>query len=742
MKLMSKLFKKNNNKGLSLVELICAIAILGLSTTAIGGAMVMSARHYQKDSAEFTIQQEAQLVTNQVGNLVVDAAEADWDNTNKKLTIKSDNKKHVIYQSGDKLLYEQYDNSNVKISDGVLAEGVAANGFAVDDSAFDSNKNVNISLTLDKDGRNIKADYNATSRNGKLADYEQAQQVAVISMEDVIVIEPQMTVANNKPYKAEIRVNGMTWEEVGGVILDSSTSVPNGFKVEIKPEGGKYYLFVEAEQNAGGSFPVYLKTVNTKADTNPLAEKQITVKVRRINNLSITGPASGNITLGNNGTEYVLTAEATGDNLTEGFGFKYDDAPYDYVNPRYVDFVVECPVDHEVVETGDVDNPSVKIKLKQTMTDGQLIKVTAYSKHAYQGNNKSGIAYDTSANVMKQYIIECDRPDLPNGVILPTDFERGEEYNWSMASHIKPGTWVGLSDHPAYDVQFRWFIRYQEDGGTWSKFTATDENGVEQKIDGDVESRSLLMDKTYKVQFVLAAINDANQMMWPHDETLLQQDGFKNVVTKGWDDATLKPEYKVTQENQYGGVYTLPAVEIAYKNKASDSADDKWGIPVYDATEPSTLVPSVGTSSTAVAFNTNESMKLNFELLYIYTDNENNVLLDPQVWELDESDVNNKKWVKVNFSDYFQKEFSQMTGGPQYSFKVKGGKENDVKGKTYRLGFAATTTSSKLKDSATLMNPEYETFAQTMKLYKDATDDSGIDLTDDTKGFIYFKFNN
>ena len=46
-----KLFKKRikgNNKGFSLVELVCAVAIFGVAATAIGSAMVVSAQSYSR----------------------------------------------------------------------------------------------------------------------------------------------------------------------------------------------------------------------------------------------------------------------------------------------------------------------------------------------------------------------------------------------------------------------------------------------------------------------------------------------------------------------------------------------------------------------------------------------------------------------------------------------------------------------------------------------------------------------
>ena len=55
---------------MSLVELVCAVAIFGVATTAIGSAMVVSAQSYSRGTYELDVQQEAQITTNLIGNLV------------------------------------------------------------------------------------------------------------------------------------------------------------------------------------------------------------------------------------------------------------------------------------------------------------------------------------------------------------------------------------------------------------------------------------------------------------------------------------------------------------------------------------------------------------------------------------------------------------------------------------------------------------------------------------------------
>ena len=77
-----KIVKKSgklNNKGITLVELLCALAILSLIGTAVVGLVVVSTQSYQRSVMEIEVQQEAQFATNLIGDLVKDAKEVTWD---------------------------------------------------------------------------------------------------------------------------------------------------------------------------------------------------------------------------------------------------------------------------------------------------------------------------------------------------------------------------------------------------------------------------------------------------------------------------------------------------------------------------------------------------------------------------------------------------------------------------------------------------------------------------------------
>lgn len=65
--------KKENNAGFSLVELLVSIAILAVVSAAIFEFVMVAIRNYQQGTREVEVQYEAQLVMNQLQDLLIDA---------------------------------------------------------------------------------------------------------------------------------------------------------------------------------------------------------------------------------------------------------------------------------------------------------------------------------------------------------------------------------------------------------------------------------------------------------------------------------------------------------------------------------------------------------------------------------------------------------------------------------------------------------------------------------------------
>lgn len=68
--------KLMKNKGLTIIELVIAIAIIGILSVSIVQSMVSSSKTYYKSSTEAQLQSEAQLVANSITDLAIDSYDA------------------------------------------------------------------------------------------------------------------------------------------------------------------------------------------------------------------------------------------------------------------------------------------------------------------------------------------------------------------------------------------------------------------------------------------------------------------------------------------------------------------------------------------------------------------------------------------------------------------------------------------------------------------------------------------
>ena len=174
---------KEKNRGYSLIELIVTIAIASILVIVVGTVMVSSATSYSAANAEATVQTRAQIVMNQIEDLVIDtrggvdygymsgADSVAWGKMKdpedmsqpfgKRLRLYnvytgSKTKKQVCeleWKSDDKtLLYREYDSAdgeNVTSStEELLSENVS--DFACDLTEVSTNRVLKVDLTMTK----------------------------------------------------------------------------------------------------------------------------------------------------------------------------------------------------------------------------------------------------------------------------------------------------------------------------------------------------------------------------------------------------------------------------------------------------------------------------------------------------------------------------------------------------------------------------------------------------------------
>lgn len=181
---------KLNNAGYSLVEVIVALAIVSIAAAAIFEFAIVSSKQYQKETLEAEVQYEAQLVMNQIQDLLIDASEgvayaystsdggaqalilsddeigAGVAANFKYLTVYNDDKYYVLkWDAGqEKIFYSKYNaaDSALEEDDALMAEFV--HSFSVDISQLEENHSVRLNVTFDND-REYQVTQNVTLRN-------------------------------------------------------------------------------------------------------------------------------------------------------------------------------------------------------------------------------------------------------------------------------------------------------------------------------------------------------------------------------------------------------------------------------------------------------------------------------------------------------------------------------------------------------------------------------------------------
>ncbi len=314
---------KKKNRGYSLIELIVTIAIASILVIVVGTVMVSSATSYSAANAEATVQTRAQIVMNQIEDLVIDtrggvdygymsgADSVAWGNLKdsedmsqpygKRLRLYnvytgSKTKKQVCeleWKSDDKtLLYREYDSAdgeNVTSStEELLSENVS--DFACDLTEVSTNRVLKVNLTMTKGHLRRIREYHAY-KNISLRNPITVSGSAITSTDEVslvltnkyITVEPGMSLAL---YGARaVVVSGTPTTEVKyslvkyplvtgdtGNPTSGSTTVENDKTLKVGSDEKAKYFTVRA---------------TSVQDTDQT--KDITVYVRRVNEVKLDG---------------------------------------------------------------------------------------------------------------------------------------------------------------------------------------------------------------------------------------------------------------------------------------------------------------------------------------------------------------------------------------------------------------------------------------------------------------------
>ncbi len=563
--------RKQNNKGMSLVELICAVAIFGVVTTAIGSAMVVSAQNYSRNTYELDVQQEAQTTTNLVGNLLVEAVAASFDDTLAKplLEIEGENIKYQIeYDTTAQTLNYKEIDAALNESVGVLAENVVAfdTNLDKDGDAFEADKNVEVTLSIEKNGRVYDASYNTTARNGA-ANAVGVVESAQILVEKTIVLEP------GQSYNLPVSV-------VGNIANKMFLAKKGNAGDPISLTAAASYVSISVGTTATGVIPLVLETDETDTTTGlPLDTQTVNIQIRRVNGLNGTATPSGGADY-MAGTTYKVDITFDGTYLDKVYGKDFDT---DYINPRQVSFThtmtgmeagfgINDYIDASSIKYVYTDAPYMSFKLKKDMPAGSEIVVTAQALHPFGagGYNKSNAYYDT---------VTVNVPIKKNGFGgLSSELRRGSDGIDILLDSSYMSNLISLYGNNFKKFYTVYEATYNASGTLISKSDAKftmdlTDGGSVTKIRNQ-ESKRLIPDKDYIMEVWIEFYDASGNKVWPIVGT--------------------------TPKEQYSFEYPLDAVSAIYYPQEEDGLG--YSGSVYPMTK--------GTSD--------ESINMNFEGLETY----------------------------------------------------------------------------------------------------------------------------
>lgn len=132
---MKKFMIEDNNKGLTLLEMIISVAILSIVLVTVTSFMVTGMKMFRSSNDEIGLQQDVQLALNNVENRIIDAKmgiRCDDDGTQMILTVYNDKagteaKEYIVWNRNDKKIYYDTSAANVTLTTFSTNEVLASN---------------------------------------------------------------------------------------------------------------------------------------------------------------------------------------------------------------------------------------------------------------------------------------------------------------------------------------------------------------------------------------------------------------------------------------------------------------------------------------------------------------------------------------------------------------------------------------------------------------------------------------
>jgi prepilin-type N-terminal cleavage/methylation domain-containing protein len=432
---------KLDNKGFSIVEMLCAIVILTMVTAAISTIVLVSTKVYKNEVSETNVQQEAQLAANRISEIIKDAVSvtitkaSDTEGSDKEgsdkvgsdkvgsdlkiIKDKKTNEGYRVYLASDNNLMFETISGDGTSSDSeaqVLAGNITE--FSADISEFENSNIVKITFKVQSDindnsddvsndSRNYTASYVMKARNedSNEASAELTSYVSV-SGPSVLYLEPGQT------FTMDIDAS----ENVTKVEVDNKEKLKTGITVNINDN--KAEIVVDSTVHDDLDRELDIKVSDNKGATATLYTK---ILIRRVNSLEISYIVDNRETSGDmkglyegKGTIFTFYANVNDQNIRKNVNS--DGKTFgEYMSTKKVEWSISAEIKNEdgstkvmstqeEVEkylvkqdvTSSEDVACVQYKVVKDLPENFSFTVTAKSLH--QAGKKDGVNYNKSGS--------------------------------------------------------------------------------------------------------------------------------------------------------------------------------------------------------------------------------------------------------------------------------------------------------------------------------------------------------
>lgn len=173
---------RNNNKGMSLIELMISSVLLALIIGGFMSMMASSMNMFSKGSGEMNMQEEAQIVANQIEDIVCDANVYVKSGTSNEIVVFNTDKIYRIYldSASGKLQYAEYnwpdathtkeaaralDVSTLTATVGPVLMADYVTGLTMDTSNLDTKNYISLLITYSRDNKQFSSTHSIYLRN-------------------------------------------------------------------------------------------------------------------------------------------------------------------------------------------------------------------------------------------------------------------------------------------------------------------------------------------------------------------------------------------------------------------------------------------------------------------------------------------------------------------------------------------------------------------------------------------------